>query len=262
MGIPLIAGRYFTEEEALESSSVVVISKQFADGVFPNEDPIGKRLIIGVDNPQVSRIVGIVGDVKDVALGESTFREMYVPTLSAGRTNLIIRADVSPLSLVPEIRAQVRTLDKDQPISNVSAMDDVVRSSAAQQWINMVLFAVFASAALILGGSGLYGVISYSVAQRTHEIGIRMALGATRRDVILIIANQGIRLTAIGLGLGLAAALGLTRVMSGLLFGISATDPATFVGVSGILVCVALLACYVPARRATATDPVDALRSL
>jgi predicted permease len=256
--IPLLRGRNFTEQEVQNSELVLIVDKQLADQNFPNEDPLGKRLFTGMGHHY--QIIGVVSDVRHSSLADPPSATMYFPTRNSGRMNLAIRTQGDPLSLVGAVRKQVHALDPDQPISAVRLMSDWVHSSAAASRYRTVLLSLFAALALVLAAIGIYGVMSYSVAQRTHEIGVRMALGARSFDVVKLVVRQGMILVLIGVVLGLASAFALTRVMSSLLFQVTTTDPITFAAVAALLTLVAFIACYVPARRATKVDPLVALR--
>lgn len=258
--IPLLRGRSFTEQEARESVPVTLISQQLADTVFPNENPLGKRLVSGMSG-QAFEIIGIVGDIRHTSLGAQPVPAMYFPDRNFGnRRNLVIRTQNDPLSIVGAVRQQVRELDPDQPIAELKRMTDWVDSSVAVQRYRTTLLAAFAALAMILAATGIYGVMSYTVAQRTHEIGVRMALGARRLDVLKLVVRQGMLLTFVGVIIGLVGAFALTRVMASLLFGVTTKDPITFVVVAALLTAVAFVACFVPARRATKVDPLVALR--
>jgi putative ABC transport system permease protein len=263
MGVPIVRGEGFTERHNADAPAVMVINETFARRYFPGEDPVGKRLNIG--DPEKSpwrTIVGIVKDVRHEGLATEAYPQMYSPLAQTPRRamTLVARTTGAPLSLVPNVRQELTSLDKDQPLYNVRTMEQVLAQSIARQRFQMLLIAIFASVGLILASVGIYGVISYSVTQRTHEIGIRMALGAQARDVLKMVLGQGMILTLVGVGVGLGFALLLTRVMASLLYNVSATDPLTFVGVSALLSLVALLACLIPARRAMRVDPMEALR--
>jgi putative ABC transport system permease protein len=260
MGMRLIKGRVFTDRDDEKSPSVVIISEAMAKRYWPDEDPLGKQ--IGSGPGHWREIVGVVKDVKHFGLDADTPPSMYLPVRqvpSRGMT-LVVRTAGEPLSIVPALRAQIWAGDKNLAIANVSTMNDLVASSITQQRFILLLLGCFAALALVLSAVGIYGVMSYAVAQRTHEIGIRMALGARMSDVLKLVVRNGMMLTLIGVGIGLAAAFALTRLMGSLLFGVTPTDATTFAIVSAVLVLVALLACYVPARRATKVDPLVALR--
>lgn len=261
MQIPLRRGRNFTEQDLIVPPQVAIISEKLARRFFPGEDPIGKRLRIGQG---VSEIVGVVGDVRYKSFisefsDERLRPAIYIP-YSQSQMTLVVRSTTDPANLTAAVRKEVQALDKDQPVFNVRTMDEVFSEAMAPQRVAAHTFASFALIALLLAAIGIYAVIAFAVVQRTHEIGIRMALGAQRQDVLALVLRQGLRLTLIGLGSGLLSAVALTRLMSGLLYGVSATDVLTYVGVAFLLTLVALLACYIPARRATKVDPLVALR--
>ncbi len=264
MGIPLRRGRLFTERDIKDSQHVAIINETMAKKIFPDEDPIGKRITFdtGANNPDWYEIVGIVGDVKHYGLDQATPLQTYEPYTQQTfpYMTLVARAAGDPTNLTAAIRNAVLQLDKEQPIADVRTLDQLLSTSIAQQRFSMLLLGVFAAVAMLLAAVGIYGVLSYSVTQRTHEVGIRMALGAGRHDVLRLLIGHGMLLTLIGVAAGLAAAFALTRLMSTLLFDVSATDPITFGLIALLLVTVALLACWIPARRATKVDPLVALR--
>jgi putative ABC transport system permease protein len=266
MGIPFVKGRDFTARDDNKAPGVVIVNSAFAEKFFPGEDPIGKRIKPGIstdDNDAVMReIVGVVGNVKHLKLNAEQDPEFYVPhtQIPFDSMTLVVKSDGDPRGLTDAIQNEVRAIDKDLPVFTIKTLEDYVAASVAQPRFNTLLLSVFAGLALVLTAVGLYGVMSYSVAQRTHEIGIRMALGAQSSDVLKLVVGQGMILTLIGVAIGLLAALALTRLMASLLYGVSATDPVTFATVSAALAAVALLACYIPARRATKVDPMIALR--
>ena len=261
MRIPLRRGRNFTEQEVRQSDKAIVVSQAFVDSVFPNEDALGKRLIIwsGIRN-EPYEIIGIVGDTRYQSLQGEPSATMYVPTRELLFVNLVIRTQGDPLSLVGGVRKEVNALDPDQPIAAIRPMTEWVAMSAAGARYRTTLLGLFALLAMILAATGIYGVMSYSVAQRTQEIGVRMALGARPLDVLKLVVRQGMMLALIGVIVGLAGALALTRVMSSLLFGVTERDPITFVAVAALLIVVAFISCFVPAHRATRVDPLIALR--
>jgi len=261
MRIPLRRGRNFTEQEVRQSDKAIVVSQAFVDSVFPNEEALGKRLIIwsGIRN-EPYQIIGIVGDTRYQSLQGKPSATMYVPTRELLFVNLVIRTQGDPLSLVGGVRKEVNALDPDQPIAAIRPMTEWVAMSAAGARYRTTLLGLFALLAMILAATGIYGVMSYSVAQRTQEIGVRMALGARPLDVLKLVVRQGMMLALIGVIVGLAGALALTRVMSSLLFGVTERDPITFVAVAALLIVVAFIACFVPAHRATRIDPLIALR--
>ena len=259
MRIPLLRGRNFTEQEVRERAKVVIISDLLARNVFPNEEPIGKRLILVIDK-QPFEIIGIVGDIRDRSLETSPLAAMYLPTNQTGWMNVVVRTQGDPASLTGAIRKEVQAIDPDQPIAAMRTMNEWMDTSVSGPRYRTALLALFAFVALILASTGIYGVMSYSVSQRTHEIGVRMALGAKHSDVLKLVVRQGMTLVVVGVGIGIVGAIALTRVMSSLLFGVSAKDPFTFVAVGALLTVVAFVACYLPARRATKVDPLVALR--
>ncbi len=257
--IPLLRGRNFTEQEVRQSDKVVIVSQQLVDQVFPNEEPLGKRLLT-VLGDQPYEIVGVVSDIRHQSLATQPFPAMYLPTRRTGRMNVVIRTQGDPSSIAGAVRNEVRAIDSEQPIAAMQPMEEWVATSTATPRYRTTLFGLFAALAMVLAATGIYGVMSYSVAQRTHEIGVRMALGARHSEVVRLIVRQGMLLVIIGTVIGLAGAFAVTRVMSSLLFGVGAKDPMTFVVVTVLLSLVALIACYVPARRATKIDPLEALR--
>ena len=257
--IPLLRGRNFTEQEVRDNARVIVVSQGLVDVAFPNEEPLGKRLLT-VLSDKPFEIVGVVGDIRHRALEFQPFAAMYFPTIASDRMNVALRTKGDPLSLVPAVRKEVQGIDREQPIGAVRTMDEWVDRSTATPRYRTTLFGLFAALAMILAATGIYGVMSYSVVQRTHEIGVRMALGARHGDVLRLVVRQGMSLVLVGLALGLVAAFALSRVMASLLFGVTAKDPITFAAVTVVLAAVAFIACYIPARRATKVDPLTALR--
>jgi len=263
MRIPVKTGRSFTDRDTAETPPVVVINERIARRVFAGEDPIGKRITVWRDEKFAREIIGVVGDVKSSRLDAETGYQIYVPHAQDagwGALSLAVRTKGEPEALTSQVRGAILSIDKNQPAHDIKTMDDVFSASVANTRLVVLLFGVFAMFALLLTSIGLYGVIAYSVAQRTREIGIRLALGAQTKDVLRMIITQGMILALIGAGLGLAGAFAATRVMRNLLYGVSATDPLIFIGVALLLTVIALLACYIPARRATKVDPLIALR--
>ncbi len=257
--IPLLRGRNFTEQEVRQSAKVVVISELLASQVFPSEEPIGKRLVMAMGD-QVFEIIGVAGDIRHRSLEAQPFPAMYMPTYATGRANLVIRTQGDPTNIAAAVRKEVQAIDPDQPVADVKTMEQWLDAAVAAPRYRTALLGLFALLALVLASTGIYGVMSYSVAQRTHEIGVRMALGARQLDVLKLVVRQGMGLVLIGVALGLVGAIALTRVMSTLLFGVGAKDPVTFAVVATLLSLVAFVACYIPARRATKVDPLEALR--
>ena len=264
MGITILKGRDFDERDSRDAPKVTIIDERLAREYWPDQDPIGKRIRFGPpeDNEPWHTIVGVVGEVKHQRLDASTRKSVYLPfaQIPIGGSSLAIRTSGRPQNLIAAVRAQVRELDPDIPLTRVMPMTDVVARSVWQPRLYTALFGVFAAVALILATVGIYGVMSYAVTQRTREIGLRMALGAQKQDVLKLVVGHGVVITAIGVGVGLVAAVALTRLMSSLLFAVSTTDPITFAAVSMLLAGVALAACFVPARRAAKVDPMVALR--
>jgi len=265
MGIPLLAGRLVTEQDITNSTGAVVINEALARRFWPGEDPIGKRISTATSSGQQTQwqtIVGVVGSVRHLGLDVEPRPEVYYHTNSSPPFGpvVVLRTTGDPKRLISIARAKVRELDRDVPISNVNTMEQLVAQSVAQRRFGMFLVGIFAALALVLAVIGIYGVVSYSVAQRTNEIGVRMALGASATDVLKMVLKNGMTLALIGVAVGLAGAFAATRLMASLLFEVKPTDVATFAIVSVGLICVALLACYVPARRAMKVDPLVALR--
>jgi len=279
MDIPLLRGRFVSDTDVKGSAPVLVIDETMAKGLFPHQDPIGQSIRIavpdgfgpGLDGP--IEIVGVVGHVKHFGLDSDASSkiqyQIYLPLtqlpdqilpLAASSMTMMVRTSVDPLSLAGAVRRRVSELDSDQPVFDVQTMDKIIRDSVAGRRFSMLLLGVFAGLALVLASVGIYGVISYTATQRTHEIGIRMALGAERSDVLRMVVGHGLRLSLVGIGAGLAVALALTRLMSSMLFGVRPTDFVTFAAVALLLAGVAAFASYVPARRATRVDPIIALR--
>lgn len=256
--IPFLRGRNFTPQEVREGAKLLVISESLAQQTFPNEEPLGKRLVMAAGN-QPFEIVGIVGDVRHGSLAAPALPAMYMPALESGE-NVVIRARGDSAALAAAVRREVVAIDPNQPIARVRTMDEWLARAVAGPRYRTGLFGLFAGLALALSAVGIYGVMSYSVSQRTREIGVRMALGARRLSVLGLVLRQGMVLVLIGVAIGLAGAFALTRVIGSLLFNVGTRDPATFTGVAVVLAAVAFLACYVPARRATKVDPMVALR--
>jgi len=269
LGIPLVRGRYFDRTDGEKTPGVVIINNTMARRFWPGEDPVGKRMKAGFDGSQWCTIVGIVGDVKHTGLDAETNAEMYYhyrqipPELMGfveGTMTLVLRTQAEPNSMVAAVRGEVQKLDADLAVFNVKSMQDLVGGSLEQPRFRTLLLGVFAGVALVLAATGLYGVIAYAVAQRTNELGVRMALGAQKSDVLKLVVGQGAQLAAMGIGIGLVVALPLMRVISRLLFGVNAADPVTFGATALVILLVTVVASYFPALRAIKVDPVVALR--
>ncbi len=266
MNIPLVQGRAFTEHDNQQSPLTMIVNQALADHNFPGENPIGKRVNFGSSdsNRQLIwfEIVGVVANVRSLELKEEPSPELYFSSLQDPfqRTSLVIRSSVEPSVLTASIRQVVADVDKSVPVSDITTMEHIVSESVTQPRFNLFIVGVFGGIAMLLSAAGIYGVTAYTVTQRTHELGIRLALGAQVGDVLRMILGQGMAVISCGLLIGLGASFGLMRLMKGLLFGVSTTDPVTFITATLLLMLVALVACYVPARRATKVDPLEALR--
>lgn len=258
---PLFQGRVFTVRDTASSPPVVIVNQTVADRYWPGQNPIGRHLANSRDMIQ-REVVGVVADVKFNALNVASTEEMYVPLeqIPWPATTLIVHSASNPEALVSAVRAKISEVDPTLPVSNVASMESVVASSVAQPRILSEFVGVFAGFALLLAAIGIYGVMAYSVAARTQEMGIRMSLGAEQRDILKLVVKQGMRLALIGVAIGVVASLALTRLISTLLFGVSASDPLAFSIAAAVLVATALVACYLPARRATRVDPIIVLR--
>ena len=265
MHIPVLKGRQFDKHDVRKAQNVAIINETAARRFFSGEDPIGKRVSFNDENPTEAdwaTIIGIVKDTKPRALDGESVAEMYMPYDQQPELNmsLMIRTTNKPETMASAVRSEVQSLDGNQPVYSIRTLDSVLSESVATPRFRTFLLGVFAAVALILAVVGIYGVMSYSVSQRKHEIGIRMALGAQSTDVLKLVVGQGMALALIGVALGVGGAYALTHLMSSLLYGVSATDLTTFIVIPVILTGVALGACFVPARRATKVDPMIALR--
>jgi putative ABC transport system permease protein len=263
MRIQLIKGRFFTEADHEKAASVAIVNETLARRYWPDQDPIGKRIRSGFEGKEWVPIVGVVADVKEQSLDAPTHLEMYRPYEQApfaSTMTLMVRTEAEPTTLAAAIRNEVWAVDKDVPVARIQPLTQVISESLSKPRSTMLLLAIFAGVALVLGSIGIYGVVAYSVVERTHEIGIRMALGARPSNVLRMVIGQGMSLTLAGVTVGLGGAFAASRALESLLFGVGTTDAATFVGVALLLGLVALLACWIPARRATKVDPIVALR--
>jgi putative ABC transport system permease protein len=266
LGVSMLKGRAFSERDGEKAPGVVIVNQAFAQKFFPSEDPLGKRIKPGIstdeNKPDWREIVGVVADVRNRNLSSELRPGYFVPAaqIPFNQMTMVVRTTGDPHSLITAVQNEVHSMDKELPVFSVKTMDEYISATVAAPRFNATLLLIFAAVALVLTIVGLYGVMSYSVAQRTNEIGIRMALGAQTRDVLRLIVAQGFKLVLLGLAIGLAGAFALMRVISSLLFGVTTKDPLTFAAVAVLLALVALLACYIPARRATRLDPLSALR--
>ena len=267
MGIPVIKGRDFDDRDKHGATPVIIITETFARQQFPNEDPIGKRIKPGIssiegEDSTMREVIGVVGDVRNRSLATEARAAYYVPHTQVPFSQMVavIKTNTEPRTFIPVVTKVVSGMDQDIPLFGVKSMEEYLSASVAAPRFGTTLLSIFAAVALVLTVVGLYGVMSYSVAQRTNEIGIRVALGAQSRDVLLMIVKHGSKMILIGLAIGLVAAFAVTRLIASLLFGVTAKDPVTFAVVSVLLAIVALLACYIPAWRATKVEPMEALR--
>ncbi|MEY2559989.1 MAG: hypothetical protein QOG51_404, partial [Verrucomicrobiota bacterium] len=269
MGMKLVKGRAFSRYDTEAAPGVVIINETLAARFFAGEDPIGRRLDLSGDPKDLREIVGVVGDVRNYGVDAEVKPEVYVPFLQSAPNYLsgvvsamtvVVRSAVEPTALGSALREQVQALDKDQPVSAIRTMEWYLADSMAQRRFNMLLLGVFAGLALVLAAVGIYGVIAYTVTQRTHEMGIRIALGARNGDILKLIFTNAMFTTAAGIVIGLGAAFGLTRLLQNLLYQVTATDPFVFASIPILLLLVAMVATYIPARRAMKVNPITALR--
>jgi predicted permease len=270
LGIQLRKGRGLTEKDVKGAPPVAVINETMAKRYFPDENPVGQRILVqeilygrpGLGPEIPWQVVGMIADEKINGLDDDRSAGMYVPFAQSPNqyVSLVVKGDVNPETMQQAIRAQVHQVDPDQALADVKTLETIKSESVGSNRLRTTLLGVFAGIALLLAAIGIYGVISYSVAQRTYEMGVRSALGASRLDILRLVIGNGMLLAGSGLVIGLVGALGLTRLLRSLLFGVSATDPTTMIAVGAVLASVALSACYIPARRATKVDPAVALR--
>jgi putative ABC transport system permease protein len=263
MRIPLVKGRFISSRDGKDAPAVVVVNQAFVRKFFAGVDPLAQRLQIETSGPKFHEVVGVVGDVREEGLAIGPSPEAYVPLFQAWVSPgmaYVVRTRVEPLSLAQTIRREILDVDKNQPIAQIQTMEQILYGASAPPRFRTELLSLFSLLALVLTAVGLFGVTAYLVSQRTHEIGVRIALGAPPARILMLVLRESAVLIGAGILLGLAGAIGLTRIVSTLLFEIKPTDPATFLFVSSLMLAVGFLACYIPARRATKVDPMVALR--
>jgi putative ABC transport system permease protein len=262
MRIPVLKGRDFSEHDTVNTPMVVVINETMARKYWPNEDPLGKRLLSPGNRMPPAEVIGVVGDIKHFGLDDQAEEYVYTSSIQTPGNSMfvVVRTATDPVSMAATLRKEVQSLDKELPVFDVKPMEQRIAESAGSRRLVMFLLGIFAIVALILASVGIYGVMAYAVTQRTHEIGIRMALGARRGDILRLVIRQGMLLVLLGVTLGLLVSFAVTRFMAGMLFGVTANDPATLMGVSLLLAAIAFIACLIPARKATKVDPMVALR--
>jgi putative ABC transport system permease protein len=262
MRVPLRGGRDFTAADDAKSPKVIIVNETCARRFWPNENPLGKHIIVGRWTDP-AEVIGIAADVKNKGLAQDTQAQLYLafPQLPWGNMNLLVRTTVPPLTMAPAIRAQISAVDPDQPVTGIQTVEELMDTSRAQPRFTMLLLSIFSAAALALAVIGIYGVLAYTVAERRLELGIRMALGAERGDVVRLVLGQGMILVITGIAIGLIAALALSRLMASLLYKTAARDLETFALAPLVFLAISLLASYLPARRATEVNPVETLRS-
>jgi putative ABC transport system permease protein len=261
MRVPLRAGREFNAADNADAPKVVIVNETFARRFWGKQNPLDRQIVVG-RGPGKSRVIGVAADVRNKGLAQDTQAQLYLPfaQLPWAEMNLLVRTMVPPQSITSAVRAQISAVDPDQPVAGIQTVDQIVDSSLAQPRFTMLLFGVFSATALALSVIGIYGVLAYWVAQRRYELGIRLALGAQRADILRIVVRQGFMLSIAGIGIGLMAALLLTRLMSSLLYKVGTLDLTTFAVAPLVFLGVALLASYLPARSAMRVDPAEALR--
>jgi putative ABC transport system permease protein len=268
MGIPLLQGRVFKETDKSDSLPVVIVNERFAQKFFPGQNVVGKRIqpgwSVSDDKPKMREIVGVVGNVRHLSLQKDFTPEMYVPArqIPVSFVFLVARTSLSdPAAITTAVRNQLASLDRDIPLTQVRIFDEYMSRTLAKPRFNALLLSIFAGTALLLTAIGIYGVLAYSVSQRTNEIGIRIALGAAQSNIFRLVVGEAMLLVAISIGIGLLGAFLATRFLSSMLYGVAAWDPITFASIATIIAAVAFLACWLPARRAARVDPVVALRA-
>ncbi|MGA7631647.1 MAG: ABC transporter permease, partial [Terriglobales bacterium] len=261
MRVPLRAGRDFTVADKAESPKVVIVNEILARHFWPNQNPIGKQIVVG-RGPEPSEVIGVAADIKNKGIDQETQEQLYLPfpQLPWGDMNLLVRTAIAPRSLISAVRAQIAMVDPDQPVTNIQTVEEIMDASRSQPRFTMLLLGVFSATALGLAILGIYGVLSYSVAQRRQEFGIRLALGAEHADILRLVVRQGLMLAITGIIMGLVAALLLTRLMSSMLYHVGSLDVATFLFTPLLFLCIAIFASYLPARRATKVHPIEALK--
>ena len=263
MQIPLVRGRFFSDADDTDSPPVVVIDEYLVNRYFRDKDPIGQRISGGGPTSKVFTIIGVAGTINSIDLGQPVEKErIYYPMRQQpfASMGLVVKTGLDPTTLVPSVREAVRAIDPEQPIADVRTMDQWISQSLGTRQVPAVLLALFGGVALVLAGIGIYGVLAFGVAQRTREFGIRQALGANQDAIVGMVLAQGVKTALAGMALGLVGALAVTRFLESQLFGVGTRDPIVFAGAAGVLLAVALLACYLPARATTRIDPVTALR--
>jgi putative ABC transport system permease protein len=261
MGVPIKTGRGFTDADNAQAPKVLIANEALVRRYWPNEDPIGKHVLLGRQTAP-AEVVGVAADVKNSGLAVASQPQLYLPfpQLPWGNMNLLVRTEVDPHSIISAVRAQIAAVDPEQPVTGIQTVDELLDTSRAQPRFTMLLLGAFSATALVLAVVGIYGVLAYSVTQRQQEMGVRLALGATRGNILRLIVGHGLLLALVGIAAGLIASLAVTRVMTSMLYAVSARDFTTFALAALVFVAIALLASYLPARRAMQADPTEALR--
>jgi predicted permease len=261
MRVPLHGGRDFTAADNSQTPKVVIVNETFARRFWPDQNPLGKHVVVG-RWPTPAEVIGVAADIKNKGLDQDTQAQLYLPfpQLPWGNMNLLVRTGLAPQSVISAVRAQIAAVDPDQPVTKIQTVDEIMEDSRSQPRFIMLLLGAFSATALALAVIGIYGVLSYSVAQRRQEFGIRLALGAEQADILRLVVRHGIMLAITGIAIGLLAALLLTRLMSSMLYEVGALDLATFLLTPLLFLCIALFASYLPARGATKVNPIEALK--